>query len=156
MEARFDYLKNHPDLIEVCARWSFEEWGHHVPDRTLEDFVRSREAYAQHDNQLLLTIVAFVDTVPVGMCSLAQTRGILPELSPWLAALFVVPSYRKRGIGGLLEGEICRIAVKLAFDSIYCFTSDQLVISWYEKHGWSVRETSWIHDHEVTVLEKKL
>ncbi len=152
----FAYLKDRKDLIETCARWSFNEWGHYIPHRTLEDFIRWRKHYAIYDSELPLTLVAFLDDMPVGMCSLAKTRGILPELSPWLASLYVEPAYRKRGIGALLEQKICAIAQGLGYTHIYCFTSDKAVIPWYEKQGWQIREKSQVHNHEVTVLEKKL
>ena len=90
------------------------------------------------------------------MCSLTITRGIHPELSPWLAALYVVPVYRKQGIGGMLEKKICAVTAKMGYKSIYCFSSDPEIISWYEAHNWKVREANWLHDHEVTVMEKSL
>ncbi len=152
----FDYLKNHQYLVTTCAQWSYSEWGNYTPDRPLADFISSRKAYAQHTDQLPLTIVAFKDGVPVGMCSLTKTRGILPELTPWLAALYIVPDYRNQGIGVSLEQEIGAIALRMGYLKIYCFTSDPLIISWYQKQGWNVREKSWIRDHEVTVLEKEL
>lgn len=152
----FEYLKYRKDLIETCARWSFNEWGHYIPHRTLEDFIRWREQYAIHDTELPFTLVAFSDDIPVGMCSLAKTRGILPELSPWLASLYVTPANRNRGIGALLEKKICGRAKELGYTDVYCFTSDEAVIPWYEKQGWHIREKSRLRDHEVTVLEKML
>ncbi len=152
----FDYLKNQLNLVTTCAQWSYNEWGHYTPDRSLDDFISSRKAYVQYTDQLPLTIVAFQADVPVGMCSLTKTRGILPELTPWLAALYVVPKYRNQGIGALLEKEIGTIALRVGYTKIYCFTSDPLVISWYQDQGWKVREKNWMLDHEVTVLEKEL
>ncbi len=92
-----------------------KEWGHYTPDRSLDDFISSRKAYTQYTNQLPLTIVAFQADVPVGMCSLTKTRGILPELTLWLSALYVVPKYRNQGIGALLEKEIVTIALRVGY-----------------------------------------
>ena len=52
-----DFLKNHPDLITTCAQWSFDTWSHHVPDRSLDDFIASRKEYAWYDDQLPLAMV---------------------------------------------------------------------------------------------------
>ncbi len=153
---RFDFLKNHPEYIQTCAQWSFEEWGRYTPERTFDDFLEARRKYARYDNRVPFTLLVFSDDRLVGICSLAETRGILPELSPWLAALYVDPAYRKQGIGKLLERKISEIADSMGYENLYCFTSDEQVISWYLSQGWQVRQKSWIHDHEVTVLEKLL
>src|ERR1700722_3080332 len=105
----FDYLKHHPEHIITCAQWSFSEWGYHTPERPLQDFIESRKKYL-NDDRLPLTLMAFDGTTPVGMCSLTESRGICPDLTPWLAALYVVPKYRNRGIGKQLEEKICTIA----------------------------------------------
>lgn len=156
MNVTIDFLKNHPNLVETCARWSFEEWGRYTPEKTLADFIASRKKYAQHDSKLPLTIIALIDDKPVGMCSLVETRGILPDLCPWLAALYVEPEYRNRGIGALLEEKIGDVAREFGYQKIYCFTSDKTVVPWYEKHGWLIREGGIMRDHEVVITEKIL
>ncbi len=150
-----DYLKNHPDLVKTCASWSFETWGHYQPDKTLEYFIECRQEYLNIDT-LPLTLIAFANEVPVGMCSLAHNRGILPELSPWLAALYVHPDYRSRGIGTLLEKAICTKASSMGDKTIYCFSSDKSIIPWYQQHGWSVKSTEWLRNHYVTAMEKNM
>ncbi len=44
----FDYLKNQLNLVTTCAQWSYNEWGHYTPDRSLDDFISSRKAYTQY------------------------------------------------------------------------------------------------------------
>lgn len=152
---KIDYLKNHPDQIETCGTWAFKTWGHYTPDKNLKDYIESRKEYL-NENFLPFTLIAFNDAKPIGMCSLAKTRGILPGLTPWLAALYVELAFRGQGVGTLLEKDICQKARDMGYQKIYCFTSDKTVIPWYVKHGWQYRELSWIHDHEITVLEKDL
>lgn len=147
------YLKDCPEYIKTCAEWSFSSWGHYTPERTFADFIKSRQEYL-NDYKLPLTMIALYNNIPVGMCSLAANRGILPELTPWLATLYVTPEYRSQGIGKALEQAICNKAKSLGFDKIYCFTSDLSIISWYQENGWSIRCNSEIHDHTVIVLEK--
>jgi GNAT superfamily N-acetyltransferase len=152
---KVDYLKNHPEQVKTCAQWSFEMWGHHKPDQTLETFIESRKRYL-NDDKLPLTLLAFDGAIPIGMCSLAENRGLQPGLCPWLAALYVHPKYRNQGIGKLLEESICKKARKMGYPKIYLFTSDQTVIPWYEKLKWRKKETAWLHNHEVTIMEKDL
>lgn len=151
----FDYLKHHQSHITTCAQWSCNEWGHHTPERPLQDFIESRKKYLNVDS-LPLTILAFDGNTPIGMCSLTESRGIYPELCPWLAALYVVPEYRNRGIGRQLEERICTIARTMEYANIYCFTSDKNIMPWYKKHGWRVKGTDQLHNHEVIVMQKSL
>jgi len=153
--ATIDYLKNHPQHVELCARWSFETWGHYTPERPLEDFIASRKQYL-NDDKLPLTYLALVDQKPVGMCSLAVNRGLFPELTPWLATLYVEPEYSKQGIGTMLEKATCDKARSMGYKMIYLFTSEANLVPWYEKLNWKVRCVAEIHNHQVTVMEKKL
>lgn len=135
--------------------WSFQEWGHYKQGETLETFMEARKQYL-NDATLPLTLVVFDGETPVGMCSLAQTRGILPELAPWLAALYVTPDYRNKKIGRLLEMEICNKAREMGFEKIYLFTSDPLIVPWYTALDWHTKGTEWLWDHTVTIMEKDL
>jgi GNAT superfamily N-acetyltransferase len=152
---KIDYLKNHTEHIITCATWSYKEWGHHRPGETLETFIESRKQYL-NDTTLPLTLIAFDNDTPVGMCSLAITRGLLPDLTPWLAALYVTRDHRNKKIGTLLEAEISKKALAMGFEKIYLFTSDLTIIPWYEKLGWSIKGAEWLRDHTVTVMEKEL
>ncbi len=155
IDITIDYLKNHPVHVNTCAQWSFEQWGHYTPQRTLQSFVESRKEYL-NDNILPLTLLAFDGKTPVGMCSLAASRDICLHLLPWLATLYVIPKYRGQGIGSLLKEKICAKAGEMGYKKIYCFTSDKAVISWYEKHNWHMKSTERLHNHNVTVMEKDL
>lgn len=149
------YLKHKPECVETCARWSFDTWGHHTPHKTLHDYIESRKAYL-NDTTLPLTLVASIDGIPAGMCSLAAERGLPLDATPWLAALYVAPEYRNRGIGTLLESAICTKAREMGYEIIYCFTSDPTVVPWYEKLSWQRYGSCIAHNHEVIVLKKIL
>ena len=150
------YLKDYPQYLSNCAQWSFETWVHYTPSRPLEDFILARQAYLNY-NILPLTLIALdPQQKPVGMCSLTSTRGLLPQLTPWLAALYVVPAARNKGVGQLLEEATCQKASNLGFSQIYCFTSDSLIIPWYQKRNWQIMCTEQIHKHSATILVKKL
>lgn len=150
-----DYLKNHPELVVTCAQWSFSQWGHHTPERTLQSFIESRKAYL-NDDKIPLTLLAFIDNMPIGMISLSPSKDICKDLAPWLSTIYVIPEYRNKGIGTLLEEKICAKALAMGYKKIYCYTSDKSVIPWYEKLQWRKKCTEWLHNHEVTVMEKDL
>lgn len=150
-----DYLKNHPEYITTCAEWSYAGWGKYTPQKTLKDYVTSREKYL-NDNSLPLTLLAFDGAKPIGMCSLVKNRGILLTLSPWLAGLYVLPEYRNQGIDEALERATCQKAKGMGYSKIYCFTSDIDLVPWYVKHGWKIHGTDRLHNQDVTILEKSI
>ena len=150
-----DYLKNYPEHITTCAQWSFSQWGHYTPQKTLKNFIESRMEYL-NDDILPLTFLAFDGLIPVGMCSLVKSKDICHQLLPWLTTLYVIPKYRKRGIGRLLEEKICVKAREMGYKKIYCFTSDKSVVLWYKKHNWRKKSTEQLHNHNVTMMEKDL
>lgn len=150
-----DYLKNHPEHVITCAQWSFGQWGHHTPERTLQSFIQSRKAYL-NDTSIPFTLLAFIDQAPIGMVSLAPSKDICHDLMPWLSTIYVTPEQRSKGIGTLLEETICTKALDMGYKKIYCYTSDKTVIPWYEKLNWKKNSTQWLHNHEVTVMEKNL
>lgn len=148
-----DYLKNHPEHVVTCAQWSFDQWGHYTPHKTLQDFIASRKEYL-NDDCLPLTLLAFDRQTPVGMVSLAKSKDICRDLCPWLSTIYVIPEYRGKGVGSLLEAKICEKARTMGYKKIYCFTSDVTVIPWYERLNWHKKSTEWLHNHYVTVMEK--
>jgi len=119
-----DYLKNHSEHVTTCAQWSFNQWGHYTPQRSLQDFIDSRKQYL-NDDILPLTLLAFDDQTPIGMVSLAKGKDICLSLFPWLSTIYVIPQYRNKGIGSLLEGKICEKARQMGYKKIYCYTSDK-------------------------------
>lgn len=46
--------------------------------------------------------------------------------------------------------------IKLNHKKIDCYTSDTTVIPWYEKLNWRKKNTEWLRNHYVTVMEKDL
>jgi GNAT superfamily N-acetyltransferase len=151
----FKYLKDCPEHVTTCAQWSFNSWGKYTPHRTFEDYLESRKEHL-NDDSLPLTIVAFSDQTPIGMCSLVPSRDADLTLTPWFATLYVEPEFREQKIATALEKAICEKARSMGYTKIYSFNSDPTVVPWYEKLGWKQRNVQELYNHEVTVLEKEL
>jgi GNAT superfamily N-acetyltransferase len=58
-----------------------------------------------------------------------------PDLSPWLAALFVIPSHRGRGIGTALIRRCEREAWSVGANRLYLHTTTAQDL--YERLGWA-------------------
>jgi GNAT superfamily N-acetyltransferase len=99
---KIDPLAHHRDLIPVTVDWhikAFDTSG----DRDSWLSARTQEA---RSGGVPCARVAFLDDTPVGSVSLiASNMDTRPELTPWLAALFVLPQYRRRGVGTALCGD---------------------------------------------------
>jgi len=94
-----EYLLDRQEFIPTLARWHHAEWGHLRPKETVEDRVIRRRLASGH-RQIPTTFVAIADEQLLGSaCLVRHDMDARPELSPWLAGVFVAPSQRRRGIG---------------------------------------------------------
>ena len=78
---------------------------------------------------------------------IAQVR---PDLSPWLASLFVVPKHRGRGYGRRLAAHCVDQAQSLGFSTLYLYTHTHP--EFYAALGWRVIEERTVRGAEVTVM----
>jgi GNAT superfamily N-acetyltransferase len=91
-------VADHPGLVPGVARWLWEEWGR-SEGRTLEDTVAKvggRTARSGPEQCLVL----LDGGVPAGTASLVhEDLDDHPELTPWLASVYVDPAFRGLGHG---------------------------------------------------------
>jgi GNAT superfamily N-acetyltransferase len=79
----------------------------------------------------------FIGTVSIIACDEA-TR---PHYTPWVAALWVEPDYRRRGIGAALVERAAALAFGAGAERVYLLSGSHRR-SFYERLGWSVLETT--------------
>ncbi len=97
--------------------------------------------------------VLLMDGVPVGTASLlAEDLDERPDLSPWLANVFVVPEARGRGLAGLLVTAVEAAARAAAVPTLWLFTHDAERI--YARAGWR-RVEVFEHHGLPTVLMRR-
>ena len=148
------FLADYPANLLTVSSWVYEEWGEHMPGLTLEDLTRVFRGHLNQD-RLPLTLIAHLDGQPAGTASIyIRDMDIRPDFSPWLAAVYVDPPYRKQGIGSELVKAVERTARKLQISRLYLFTPDQE--HFYTRLGWSVLECVEYRNQEVVVMNKFL
>ncbi|MFL5238135.1 MAG: GNAT family N-acetyltransferase [Rhizomicrobium sp.] len=128
-----------PELA-ICARWRANAFS--VLQASFEQELRSMELLAS-DQTRGVALVAKADGEPVGTCLLVESE-IEPnhDLSPWLAGLFVVPEYRRKGAGAVLVRAIEDQARQRGFSRLYLYTTD--AVGFYARLGWLVLDrTNW-------------
>lgn len=128
-----------PELA-ICARWRVNAFS--VLKASFEEELQSLELFAS-DRSLGVALVATTGGEPIGTCLLAESE-IEPnhDVSPWLAGLFVVPAYRRKGAGAALVHAVEDQARLRGFSRLYLYTSD--AVPFYARLGWSVVDrTNW-------------
>jgi len=139
---RIEQLAERPDLLPVVATWIYQEWWTAVDGAsvgTLTDLLRAHRV----PDQMPLTLVATLKTLPVGTATLlVHDVGTeqWPQFSPWLAAVYVVPEYRYRGIGAALVNAIVAKATALGVVALYLQTVGSE--KFYARLGWRVLRTA--------------
>jgi predicted N-acetyltransferase YhbS len=131
-------LSERPDLLPTVAGWIYEEWWEGGEDASvgkLTDLLRPHLV----PGQIPLTLVALQTTIPVGTATLLEHdvgTEDWAELSPWMAAVYVVPEYRRRGIGARLVEACVAQASTLRVKEIYLLTVGRE--AFYGRLGWVV------------------
>ena len=134
---RIEQLAKRTELLPLVAAWIYDEWWQYIEGSSLSNLTELLHAHLI-PNHIPLTVVASLDTLPVGTATLAA-HDIGTEqwshLSPWLAAVYVVPEYRRRGIGASLVNAIVSAAAAET-DILYLLTTERE--EFYARLGWKV------------------
>jgi len=148
VQPRIEQLAERPDLLSTVATWIYDEWWVDVDGAnvgTLTDLLRAHRI----KDQMPLTLVASLERRPVGTAMLlahdVETEP-WPELSPWLAALYVMPEYRRRGIGAALVNAIVAKATDFGVGALYLATVGQE--RFYTRLGWQVADR---REHKIVM-----
>ncbi len=105
--------------------------------------------------QIPTTLVAIEDGETLGSASLVvrdlETR---PDLSPWLAGVYVGKQYRRRGIGSDLVKRIMMEAESLGTPTLYLFTVDKEKL--YARLGWKTFDQQIYHEQHIVLMKINL
>lgn len=122
MSIEITHLFECPEHLGALATLIHEEWwsdksGHSVSTMT------ARLAQAKDSGAIPLSLVALRDGRPVGTVNLVENdNDERPDLTPWLAALLVVPDARGLGIGARLVRALLAAAARLGIPTLYLGT----------------------------------
>ena len=130
-------LAHRPDLAPTVADWIWHEWSKHDGysfEQTLE-YVAASSA----GKDIPQTFVLLVDGEPAGTSSLvAADMKERPDLTPWMASVFVVPEARRRGHVIPLIRTIETAAVAAGIPGLWLYTDTAEGI--YARAGWRTVE----------------
>jgi GNAT superfamily N-acetyltransferase len=115
----------------MVAKWIYDTFPHEFETTTFEEWL----AVMNHPERV--TFVALENGRAIGTASLDfEDLPPKPDLTPWLASVYVLPDYRSQGIGEKLIAAVEREAVDKGFKHIYLHTSNRA--DFYAKRGWQI------------------
>lgn len=116
-----DHLCRHPGHVPLVASWIHGAFwtrsGKGV--ETVIDLLRE----AEDPDRIPLSLLASIASAPAGTVQLIDCDSkARPDLTPWLAALFVDPAYRGKGVGAALVRRLVTEAARLDCRELYLET----------------------------------
>ncbi|WP_139307989.1 GNAT family N-acetyltransferase [Pontibacter flavimaris] len=147
------YLYEAPQHFDTVADWIYRQWWQ-KPGNTAE-VVRTPLRGHLQPQPLPAAFVALDGEMPVGSVLLIESDGIdaLPDLKPWLAALYVLPAYRGQGVGKQLVQALEQHAWQEGFTDLYLVATDR--VSFYYELGWRVY-TKLVGKNGITIMHKSM
>lgn len=151
---RIVYLADYPEFIPELAVLHFAEWSYLHPGETLEgkkDYLRSNCSR----NGVPTFVIAVEGAALVGSASLiAQDMDDHPELTPWLADVFVKPGYRGKGVATSLIQRIESEARSAGISSLFLYTPDAADL--YRRLGWEAVEQCVYKGTDVVIMARTI
>lgn len=142
-----EYLADEPLLIPELARLHHAQWGHLRPDETLPQRTRRLEACCGRGGVPTVFVAVEGGELRGSAMLIAHDMDTRPDLTPWLAGVYVVDAYRGRGYGSALVQRVEAEASALGVERLYLYTPD--AEDFYARLGWA-------HDHRCTYLGQKV
>ena len=142
----------------MLKEWFEREWAQYYgPDGTGD---ANKDLYDScNRDELPVALVAISDGEICGTAALkVESVSTHKHLSPWLAALFVIPRFRHHGIGERLIAAVEEKAEQLGFHRLYVGTSEGSGTpeSLLRKRGWEFVEKGPYFVSEILIFQKAL
>ena len=161
MNINIEYLADHPTAIPTLACWHHEQWKHLNPGDSVEQRIGRLQAHLGKE-QIPTTFVAVSPSKPLGPQAnqenilgsaslIAHDMDTHPELSPWLASVFVAPHARRQGIGTALIRRVIQETRALGLPQLYLFTTPDKK-QFYSRLGWSLIERTRYRGYQQILM----
>ncbi|HVZ07071.1 GNAT family N-acetyltransferase [Rhodopila sp.] len=142
-----------PDLVEITARWRWEAFIREA--EPFEAVLKRAERTAALGLPIPRTLVLLMDGEPVGTASLtAHDLEERPDLTPWLAGVFVVPHARGRGHVSRLVAAVEDEARQASVATLWLYTNTAERI--YARIGWRTVETVMHNGKPFALMRRDL
>ncbi len=147
-------LADKKELITELAELHQREWRHLNPSLTLQQRMESIAKAAGRRGVPSIFIATAGDQL-IGSAALVKNdMDTKPDLSPWLAAVYVKDGFRRQGIATQLIARCEDEAIRSNANAWYLYT--EFASSLYEELGWRHMERCEYKGATVDVMFKRL
>jgi GNAT superfamily N-acetyltransferase len=131
-------LRQRPEFFDAVADRIWQEWWE--PNGYPLAYVEGRLAENMQNTPIPLALVAHDGENFLGTSSLIESDlDERPELSPWVAAVWVEERARGHGVGAALVDAATRACFALGFPRAYLCARPRMT-GFYERLGWTLTE----------------
>lgn len=143
-------LKDKPEHLLPLAQWHHAEWSYLNPLRSFDQRIKDMQEDLQ-GKAIPTTFVAEDAGELLGSaCILAEDMSSHPELTPWLASVYVNEIHRGKGIGSTLVKRVMEHAQENGVKRLYLYTPDQEQL--YARLGWQLFGREPYNGTPVTIM----
>lgn len=152
MSYRIATISDQPELAALVARWRVDAFFTEPGGYTVEEMTALILAPPVG---LKETFVLFDHDQPVGTAGLVRSDlKDRPDLTPWLAGVFVQPSFRGRGYATALIRQAEAFAAAASTPILWLYTST--AEPFYVRLGWQRAGIEQENGHEVVLMRRYL
>ncbi len=159
---RVEALANHPDWLELVARWHHAECLRQGLDSRYPRRLHRLRDHTLGGASVPQTWLAFspAQKSPIGCISLVSyqlnTKAGTPsaDVPLWLSNLYVEPSFRCQGVGGALIAQVMRFTQSLGHTALWLIAQEHT--DYYAKRGWQTMRRASIAKQWVDVMKRDL
>jgi len=154
LDIEIAYLKDFPQFVEELSILLHNEFGIYPPGGSLEQRKLRLLRYMQKKS-IPVTFIALINGRLAGTASLIDyDMDNYKYLTPWLASVYTISKFRRKGIASTLIRRVLKEAKDLGVDKLYLFT-EKLVL-YFETFGWKKKFDTEYKGRIVTIMYNEL
>ena len=142
-------LKDEPEHLATLADWHQREWSCLNPGEDITMRIERMQSFLNNEF-IPSTYIAKQDELLGSAAIVSNDKDTRPQLSPWLASVFVAENHRAMGIGSKLILHVMAQAKREGIKTLYLFTPDNE--NFYKKLGWKNLADERYHGQQVSVM----
>jgi GNAT superfamily N-acetyltransferase len=141
------------EFIDQIADWYHREW-------QIEREITYQRLRSLPESGIPFHLIMFVDGKPIATggihhdVRLIKIDSRFKKYDPWLALVYTVPEFRKKGYGEMLCKKLESMSLEMGLNEIFLYTTT--AESLYRKIGWTLIERIDYMGCECAVMKKSL
>lgn len=147
-------LAGHEAFIPELAELHHTEWSHLNPSLSVEMRAEAISNAAGRKGIPSIFIATSGSTLIGSAALVLQDMDTKPDLTPWLAAVYIKEHFRHQGVATKLIAQCEREALRARVDTLYLYT--EYAHKFYKKLGWCSMERCEYKGVIVNVMCKKI